>query len=101
MLIFCEYYNDGQNKIYFRPFLGTIGFLNTTVSSYAGQTIYQFKDDNGTTLLTNKKKAEYNHLKVIKATYYPDSNIHSYSNWGQVKPLFYQVIVVIKMLLIK
>jgi soluble lytic murein transglycosylase-like protein len=33
-------------------------------------------------LLTNKKKAEYNHLKVIKATYYPDSNIHSYSNWG-------------------
>lgn len=62
--------------------LGTIGFLNTTVSSYAGQTIYQFKDDNGTTLLTNKKKAEYNHLKVIKATYYPDSNIHSYSNWG-------------------
>ena len=62
--------------------MGTIGFLNTTVSSYAGQTIYQFKDDNGTTLLTNKKKAEYNHLKVIKATYYPDSNIHSYSNWG-------------------
>ena len=69
-------------KYIFVLFLGTIGFLNTTVSSYAGQTIYQFKDDNGTTLLTNKKKAEYNHLKVIKATYYPDSNIHSYSNWG-------------------
>jgi hypothetical protein len=48
----------------------------------AGQMIYQFKDSNGTTLLTNKKKAEYNHLKVVKATYYPDSNIHSYSNWG-------------------
>ena len=45
-------------------------------------TIYQFKDNNGTTLLTNKKKAEYSHLKVVKATYYPDSNIHSYSNWG-------------------
>jgi len=52
------------------------------VSTYAGQTIYQFKDTNGTTLLTNKKKAEYSHLKVVKATYYPDSNIHSYSNWG-------------------
>ena len=50
--------------------------------TYAGQTIYQFKDQNGTTLLTNKKKAEYSHLKVIKATYYPDSNIHSYRNWG-------------------
>ncbi|QNH52766.1 lytic transglycosylase domain-containing protein [Acinetobacter venetianus] len=44
--------------------------------------MYQFKDTNGTTLLTNKKKAEYSHLKVVKATYYPDSNIHSYSNWG-------------------
>lgn len=52
------------------------------MSAYAGQTIYQFKDTNGTTLLTNKKKAEYSHLKVVKATYYPDSNIHSYSNWG-------------------
>ena len=71
-----------KTKYIFVLSLGTIGFLNTTVSSYAGQTIYQFKDDNGTTLLTNKKKAEYNHLKVIKATYYPDSNIHSYSNWG-------------------
>ncbi|MCH7387430.1 lytic transglycosylase domain-containing protein [Acinetobacter modestus] len=71
-----------KTKYIFVLFWGTIGFLNTTVSSYAGQTIYQFKDDNGTTLLTNKKKAEYNHLKVIKATYYPDSNIHSYSNWG-------------------
>ena len=71
-----------KTKYIFVLFLGTIGFLNTTVSSYAGQTIYQFKDDNGTTLLTNKKKAEYNHLKVVKATYYPDSNIHSYSNWG-------------------
>ena len=55
-----------KTKYIFVLFLGTIGFLNTTVSSYAGQTIYQFKDDNGTTLLTNKKKAEYNHLKVIK-----------------------------------
>lgn len=62
--------------------LGTFGFLNCSVSTYAGQTIYQFKDNNGTTLLTNKKKAEYSHLKVVKATYYPDSNIHSYSNWG-------------------
>jgi hypothetical protein len=76
-----------KTKYIFVLFLGTIGFLNTTVSSYAGQTIYQFKDDNGTTLLTNKKKAEYNHLKVIKATYYPDSNIHSYSNSSEASVL--------------
>lgn len=50
-------------------------------SVLAGQTIYQLKDSNGTTLLTNKK-SKYSHLKVEKKTYYPDSNIHSYSNWG-------------------
>ncbi|MCH7336140.1 lytic transglycosylase domain-containing protein [Acinetobacter sp. NIPH 2699] len=73
-----------MNKItyFYMLCLGTIGFFNTTVSTHAGQTIYQFKDSNGTTLLTNKKKAEYSHLKVVKATYYPDSNIHSYRNWG-------------------
>lgn len=47
----------------------------------AGETIYQLTDSNGTTLLTNKKN-KYSHLKVEKKTYYPDSNMHSYSNWG-------------------
>ena len=72
-----------KTTYFFALCLGSIGFFDSTVSTaYAGQTIYQFKDTNGTTLLTNRKKAEYNHLKVVKATYYPDSNIHSYSNWG-------------------
>lgn len=71
-----------KTTYFFTLCLGTIGFINGVAPSYAGQTIYQFKDNNGTTLLTNKKKAEYSHLKVVKATYYPDSNIHSYSNWG-------------------
>ncbi|WP_171066406.1 lytic transglycosylase domain-containing protein [Acinetobacter higginsii] len=71
-----------KTRYFFTLCLGTIGFFNGVAPSYAGQTIYQFKDNNGTTLLTNKKKAEYSHLKVVKATYYPDSNIHSYSNWG-------------------
>ena len=62
--------------------VGIIGLVISSAFTHAGQTIYQFKDTNGTTLLTNRKKAEYNHLKVVKATYYPDSNIHSYSNWG-------------------
>lgn len=49
--------------------------------SHAGQTIYQMKDANGTTLLTNRQ-GNYSHLKVEKRTYYPDSNIHTYTNWG-------------------
>lgn len=51
-------------------------------NSYAGQTLYQLKEANGTTLLTNKQ-SRYSHLQVEKKTYYPDSNMHSYSNWGQ------------------
>ncbi|MBO3657187.1 lytic transglycosylase domain-containing protein [Acinetobacter haemolyticus] len=76
-----------MNKItYLMTFcLGTIGFFYNSAHVHAGQTIYQFKDTNGTTLLTNKKKAEYSHLKVVKATYYPDSNIHTYSNWGKTE----------------
>ena len=71
---------DSKNY-FFALWLGTVGLMSCS-AIYAGQTIYQFKDTNGTTLLTNKKKAEYSHLKVVKATYYPDSNIHSYRNWG-------------------
>lgn len=62
-------------------FFGFVAVHSVATTSYAGQTIYQLKDSNGTTLLTNKKN-RYNHLKIEKKTYYPDSNIHSYSNWG-------------------
>lgn len=61
--------------------LGSLLMLNCFTVVHAGQTIYQLKDSNGTTLLTNKK-SRYNHMQVEKKTYYPDSNIHSYSNWG-------------------
>ena len=72
-----------KTTYFFALCLGSIGFFHSTVStSYAGQTIYQCRDTNGTTLRTNRKKAEQSRLKVVKATYYPDSNIHSYSNWG-------------------
>ncbi|QER38955.1 lytic transglycosylase domain-containing protein [Acinetobacter suaedae] len=75
-----------NKKTYLMTFcLGIIGFFYNSAHVHAGQTIYQFKDTNGTTLLTNKKKAEYSHLKVVKATYYPDSNIHTYSNWGKTE----------------
>lgn len=66
--------------------LGRYGISGLLLAScchfvYAGQTIYQLRDSNGSTLLTNKK-SRYNHLQVEKKTYYPDSNIHNYSNWG-------------------
>lgn len=63
---------------------GVTGLLWASPNVMAGQTIYQLKDSNGTTLLTNKQ-GRYTALKVEKKTYYPDSNIHSYSNWGKTE----------------
>ena len=62
--------------------VGIICLVISSAFTHAGQTIYQFKESSGTTLLTNKKNAGNSELKFIKKTYYPDSNIHSYSNWG-------------------
>lgn len=61
--------------------LGCASVLLISPACMAGETIYQLTDSNGTILLTNKK-SKYSHLKVEKKTYYPDSNMHSYSNWG-------------------
>ncbi|HEX5382782.1 MAG TPA: lytic transglycosylase domain-containing protein [Acinetobacter sp.] len=61
--------------------LGCASLVLINSACIAGETIYQLTDSNGTTLLTNKK-SKYSHLKVEKKTYYPDSNMHSYSNWG-------------------
>lgn len=62
-------------------FWGLTSLFTAIPTVYAGQTIYQLKESNGTTLLTNKQ-SRYSNLKVEKKTYYPNSNIHSYSNWG-------------------
>lgn len=48
--------------------------------THAGQ-VYMYKDSKGSTLLTNKKSSDQS-LQRIKITYYADSNIHNYSNWG-------------------
>lgn len=59
--------------------LGTVSVFNAGTSS-AGQ-IYIYKDNKGSTLMTNRKSADKS-LTKVKVTYYPESNIHTYSNWG-------------------
>lgn len=69
--------------------LKTISFylavINSTIffvsNSYA-ENIYQYRDNiTGSTLLTNRKNNNQA-LTRVKVTYYPESNIHSYKNWG-------------------
>lgn len=63
--------------------LGCMSLASFTSQTFAGQ-IYFYKDQNGTTLLTNRKNADRS-LQKVKVTYYKDSNIHSYTNWGSTE----------------
>lgn len=55
-------------------------------SAYAGN-LYIYKNKEGDTLLTNVKNdrnfSEYN--TKVKVTYYADTNVHSYQNWGNTE----------------
>ncbi|MCT9165221.1 transglycosylase [Acinetobacter baumannii] len=64
----------------FSCLLGMTTFSVGITPTSAGQ-MYIYQDKNGSTLLTNRKSYDHS-LKKVKVTYYPDSNIHSYSNWG-------------------
>ncbi|MDC4252619.1 lytic transglycosylase domain-containing protein [Acinetobacter baumannii] len=64
----------------FSCLLGMTTFSVGITPTLAGQ-MYIYQDKNGSTLLTNRKSYDHS-LKKVKVTYYPDSNIHSYSNWG-------------------
>ncbi|SDB85072.1 lytic transglycosylase domain-containing protein [Acinetobacter boissieri] len=44
--------------------------------------IYSYQDANGEMLFTNQVQTN-TLLKKVTVTYYPDSNIHSYKNWGK------------------
>jgi hypothetical protein len=63
--------------------------LGVGAASHAGN-VYVFKDDDGNVLLTNmvskNKKPQGDQFSAyttkVKVTYYPDTNVHSYRNWG-------------------
>ncbi|WP_211140226.1 lytic transglycosylase domain-containing protein [Acinetobacter pollinis] len=55
-------------------------YLGINMLAHAGQ-IYTYQDEKGAYLFTNQAQKN-TLLKTVKITYYPDSNIHSYRNWG-------------------
>ena len=71
---------NNKINVFLLYILGTASIMPLATSTHAGQ-IYMYKDSNGSTLLTNRKSADRS-LTKVKVTYYPDSNIHSYRNWG-------------------
>lgn len=71
---------NNKINVFLLYILGTASIMPLATTTHAGQ-IYMYKDSNGSTLLTNRKSADRS-LTKVKVTYYPDSNIHSYRNWG-------------------
>ncbi|MBF7682086.1 lytic transglycosylase domain-containing protein [Acinetobacter sp. B5B] len=51
-------------------------------TSVSAVNIYTYKDANGEVLFTNQVQTNKQFQKVT-VTYYPDSNIHNYKNWGK------------------
>lgn len=79
------------SKIFSNLLMGTTAIISLmALPTHAGN-VYMYKDSQGSTLLTNKKSSDKS-LQRVKITYYPDSNIHRYSNWGateaSVRPSF-------------
>lgn len=65
--------------------LGSFASFDTAIAG----NMYVFKDSNGQVLLTNVVSNNrpagnnfQNFTKKVKVTYYADTNVHSYSNWG-------------------
>lgn len=61
--------------------LGLLVILSQATSAVAGN-LYVYRDSSGATLLTNHKVTGGGYRQE-KVTYYPDSNIHAYRNWGK------------------
>lgn len=61
-----------------------ITILSTFSSlTYAGN-LYVYRDSSGSALLTNKQ-VNSGSYKQEKVTYYDNTNVHSYSNWGKTE----------------
>ena len=62
-------------------YVGIVAFtVVASVTSHA-KTITHFKQENGVTLITDRGN-QYRELQIKKVNTYPDSNIHTYSNYG-------------------
>lgn len=77
-----------QSISYVKRNFGAIKILGLVLSfwspfSHSGN-LYVYRNNSGTTLLTNHKITGGGYVQQ-RVTYYPDSNVHRYSNWGKTE----------------
>ena len=70
-----------KNKLISFQILGFLAAVSYTATNTHAKQIYMYKKENGSALFTNKRSSDKS-LQQVKITYYSDSNIHSYKNWG-------------------
>ena len=68
-----------MKQIFYFFGMNIVSIIMTTVHA---EQITIYRQNDGTALLTNMNKPEYHHLKVIQKNYYPESNVHTYKNYG-------------------
>ncbi|RZU45211.1 uncharacterized protein DUF4124 [Fluviicoccus keumensis] len=83
-----------------RRFPVYIGLILFSASAAEAGNVYKFKDENGNVLFTNvvdnrtrPRGEDFRHYTQLeKVTWYADTNVHSYHNWGRdefaVRPSF-------------
>lgn len=58
-----------------------LGLLSSSIFVAHAGNLYVYRDHDGSALLTNKQLSGGSY-KQEKVTYYPDTNVHKYNNWG-------------------
>ena len=83
-----------MSLVYRRSFYRTVLVLmlgGFGLAPLHAEKLYRFQDANGNMLLTNQvavggkkpsQAADKRYQKLIKVTWYADTNVHRYSNWG-------------------
>lgn len=88
MTLSCQ---TSRSKLYRMLCAGCLGTVLLCAGEAQAGKLYRFEDDKGNGYLTNEIDSQTRPLhdstrqyrKLVKVTWYPDTNVHSYGNWGK------------------
>jgi soluble lytic murein transglycosylase-like protein len=74
-------------------FASSLSLLLIASSGASAGELYRFQDADGNVLLTNQvdkqrkplRQDRQQYRRLVKVTWYPDTNVHSYRNWGKTE----------------
>ena len=74
-------------------FASSLSLLLLAAGGLSAGQLYRFQDADGNVLLTNQvdkqrkplRQDRQQYRRLVKVTWYPDTNVHSYRNWGKTE----------------